>query len=268
MQIGWSGLGDIGLQMVKRLLAGGQGVTVFNRGQGLQEAMNLGAGVCGDYRELATASDLLVLCVFSEAQVKDVLFDHGALTAMRPGSILANHTTGSPALAREIGDRAPAGVTVLDATFSGSPQDVADGRIAVMCGGAEQGFNRVKHVFASYARTVRHVGPLGHAQTVKLANNLLFATNLMYAGEAMRMIEDQGLEPRNTAEIIQECSGGSYAMGMFASPNGPRILDLCRPYLEKDVAAARAAAEDAGLDIRSFLPAIEYWCSMIIENEV
>ena len=49
MQIGWIGLGDIGLQMVKRLLAGGQGVTVFNRGQGLQEAMNLGAGVCGDF---------------------------------------------------------------------------------------------------------------------------------------------------------------------------------------------------------------------------
>jgi len=261
MHIGWIGLGDIGLQMVKRLLAGGHRVTVFNRGQGLPEAMDLGAGVCGDYEELAAASDLLVICLFSDSQVEEVLFEHGTLAAMRPASILAIHTTGSPALAREIGDRAPAGVTVLDATFSGSPQDVADGRIAVMCGGAEQGFDRVKHVFASYARTVRHVGPLGHAQIVKLANNLLFASNLLHAAEAMRMIEDQGLDPRSAAEIIQECSGGSYAMSMFASPNGPRILDLCRPYLDKDVAVARAAAEDAGLDIRSFLPAIEYWCS-------
>jgi hypothetical protein len=43
--------------------------------------------------------ELLALCLFDDDQLRRVVFDEGVLAAMRPGAILAIHTTGAPALA-------------------------------------------------------------------------------------------------------------------------------------------------------------------------
>ena len=119
MKISWIGLGAIGAEMAKRLLAAGHEVTVYPRGKGLAEVCAAGAQTCDDYAALAAGGELLGLCVYNDAQVREVLFDHGALAALKPGVVLANHTTGSPALAREIGAHAPTGAGVLDAIGSG-----------------------------------------------------------------------------------------------------------------------------------------------------
>ena len=52
------------------------------------------------------------------------------------------------------------------------------------------------------------------------------------------------------ANILQRCSGASYALGHFTGDNPPQTaLELIRPFLDKDVDAARAAAADLGLDL-------------------
>jgi 3-hydroxyisobutyrate dehydrogenase-like beta-hydroxyacid dehydrogenase len=259
MKIGWVGLGIIGTQMVKRLLAAGRAVTVYPRGAGLVEVTAGGAKQQPDYAQLGRDSDLLVLCVYDDDQVRGVLFENGALAAMQPGSILALHTTGSPSLMRELGEKAPQGVQVLDVTFSGGPADAEAGRLTLMVGGEAEAFERIRAVFEAYATQVHRVGPLGHGQVVKLMNNLLFAANLMNAVELLGMAERFGFETTTVAQIIQASSGASNAMRLFQNQPVSRMLEASRRYLEKDVVVALAAAEESGLDVSAFAATAAYF---------
>jgi len=259
MNIGWVGLGTIGALMVKRLLATGRPVTVYPRGTGLAEVTANGAKQQPDYARLASGSDLLVLCVYDDDQVRSVLIDNGALGAMRPGSVVALHTTGSPGLMRELGEKAPQGVQVLDVTFSGGPAQVEAGDLTLMVGGEADALERTQAVFEAYASRIYLVGGLGHGQLVKLMNNLLFGANLMNAVELLRMAEGLGFETTTVAQIIQASSGASYAMRLFQDQPVSRMLEASRHYLEKDVAVALAAAEESGLDVSAFATTAAYF---------
>ena len=252
MKIGWVGLGAIGTGMAKQALAAGHAVTVYPRGAGLAEIEAAGARVSRDYAALAAGCDLLGLCVYRDAQVREVLFEGGALAAMHAGSVVAIHTTGSPELARKIGARAPAGVAVLDACFSGGPGEVAAGTLALMVGGEAEALDRARPLLELYANRIHHVGPLGQGQTMNLLNNLLFAANIRSAVEILRLAQRQGLDTATCARILQDCSGASFASARFQNAPVEPLLAAVRPYLEKDVATALASARDAGLDTSAF----------------
>jgi 3-hydroxyisobutyrate dehydrogenase-like beta-hydroxyacid dehydrogenase len=260
MRIGWIGLGGIGVEMVKRLLAEGHEVCAYPRGKGLDEAVAAGARTNGDYAALAADCEALILCVYSDAQLREVLFEKGALAALRPGAVAAIHTTGSPELSREIAERAPAGVGVLEACFSGGPADVAAGRLTLLVGGEAETLEKVRPAFSTYASQIHHVGAVGQGQKLKLLNNLLFATNLMNSVELLRLAKDQGFETATAARVIQACSGASYTMNLFQSGAAPdSLLAGARHYMEKDVAAARDAARELGLDVSAFASTIAYF---------
>ncbi len=258
MQIGWVGLGSIGTGMAKQALAAGHNVTVYARGRGLPELSAAGATSSDDYTAIAAQSDILGLCVYSDPQLREVLFA-GALAAMRPGAILVIHTTGSPALAREIGALAPAGVSVIDATFSGGPVEVAAGTLTLITGGEAAAIERARPLIGTYGGTIHHVGPLGHGQMVKLLNNLLFASNVQSAAQILRMAEQQQLDTQLIARIIQDCSGASFAAKLFGGASIDAIDGITRPYLEKDVATALSSARQAGIDTTAFAATEAYF---------
>jgi 3-hydroxyisobutyrate dehydrogenase len=259
MKIGWVGLGIIGTLMVKHLLAAGHQVTVYKRGKGLADCVAAGAKEQEDYAQLARDSDLLVLCVYDDDQVRSVMFDNGALAAMKPGSVLALHTTGSPGLMRELGEKAPQGVQVLDVTFSGGPADAEAGKLTLMVGGEAETLERVRPALETYSQQIYLVGPLGHGQIVKLMNNLILGTNLMNAVELLKMADGFGFETTTVAQIIQASSGASYAMRLFQNQPVAKMLEASRHYMEKDVAVALDAAKEIGLDVSAFAPTAAYF---------
>ena len=259
MKIGWVGLGSIGTGMVKQALAAGHEVCVYARGQGLDEVKAAGATSVRDYAAVAAQSELFGLCVFNDAQVREVMYDGGALAALKPGAVVVSHTTGSPDLVRELGARAPDGVSVIDATFSGGPVDVAAGKLAIMVGGDEAAVERARPLISTYADRIHHVGPLGHGQMVKLLNNLLFAANLQNAAEILRVADKQGLDTATCARILQDCSGASYASALFQRAPVDQMLKGAWTYLVKDVATALTTAKGSGIDTAPFASTEAYF---------
>lgn len=260
MRIGWVGLGAIGTNMVLRALDAGHHVTAYARGQGLTAVHAKGGGSTSDYAALADGAEIVALCLFDDDQLRRVVFDGGLLAAMRRGAILAIHTTGAPALAREIGDQAPDGVAVLDATFSGGPHNVLAGELTMMVGGEAETIERARPLFAAYAKQIFHVGPLGSGQEVKLLNNLLFAANLKNAAEMLLVAETLGLAPSAVANMIQYCSGASSALRSFQSATPiADTLGRIQPYVGKDVATIARTAVDAGIDISVFADTVAYF---------
>ncbi len=260
MRIGWIGLGGIGTNMLLRALDAGHHVTAYARGQGLAAVRAKGAGIASDYAALAGGAEIVAVCLFDDDQLRRVVFDGGLLAAMRPGAILAIHTTGSPALAREIGDRAPDGVAVLDATFSGGPHNVLAGELTMLVGGEADMIEQARPLFTAYARQIFHVGPLGRGQEAKLLNNLLFAANVKNAAEALLLAGRLGLAPSAIANMIQHCSGASSALRSFQS-DAPiaGMLSRIQPYASKDVATIAETAANAGTDISAFADTIAYF---------
>jgi 3-hydroxyisobutyrate dehydrogenase len=259
MQVGWVGLGEIGKHMALQVAGAGHSLTSYDRGAGKDEVAAAGARLSRDYGEIARDAQVVCLCLFSDAQVREVMFAGGMLAAMQPGAVLAIHTTGSPVLARELGEKAPTGVAVLDACFSGGAAEAVNGELTLMVGGEAAALDLARPVLSTYASRINHMGPLGSGQTAKLLNNLLFATNIMQGARVFDMAKAQGLDPGLTASVICQSSGGSMAMGLFRSASPDQMLGAARHYMVKDVKAAAEAARDAGLDISTFQPTIDFF---------
>jgi 3-hydroxyisobutyrate dehydrogenase-like beta-hydroxyacid dehydrogenase len=129
-----------------------------------------------------------------------------------------------------------------------------------MVGGEADVVERARPALQTYGRLIYYVGPLGHAQRLKLLNNLLFATNLMNAAELLRLAERQGFDTAVVAQVLQACSGASFALKLFQKPAPPAaVLAATRPYLEKDVATVMTTAAEAGLDLSAFAATAAYF---------
>ena len=250
MRVGWIGLGQMGLAMAACAARAGHRVVGHTRGNPAHHALvEAGGTLESDAVAVASGCEILCINVFTDAQVREVLLDGGVLAAMRPGAILVIHTTGDPALAAEVGRRAPAN-PVLDGAFSGTPQQAIDGTLTIMAGGDAQAFATARPLFEAYAAHVAHVGPLGAGMRLKLLNNLLFAANVRLAEAAYALGAAQGFPADTVRDILGRCSAASRALEIIgAGGDVTANAERMRFYTDKDVAVASAIAENLGLDL-------------------
>ena len=160
--------------------------------------------------DVGADADVVVVCVFTDEQVRQVCLDSVLLSTMRPGSVLVIHTTGSPRTAEAIAAEAePRGVGVVDAPVSGGPHDIAAGQVTVFVGGSDDAVEHVRPVLASYGDPILHVGPIGAGQGVKLINNTLFAAQIGLLREAVRLGDRLGLDEPRLLDAIGHGSAAS-----------------------------------------------------------
>lgn len=250
MQIGFIGVGQMGRPMVDRMVAAGHSVSAYVRRPELgDELAGRGVTIRDSAVTLAAASDVLIVCLFSDVQQRRVLIDGGVAAAMQPGSVLVTHVTGSPRFSEELVAAVTDGVSVLDAPMSGTSDQIRAGTLAVLVGGDETALDRVRSILSSYSNPITHVGHLGDAQKIKLVNNLLFTVNLNAAVEAMRLAASMGIESGDLARVLRHTSGGSFVSNLMEHVPPESMMAAAKPYLVKDVAAVRAAAADIGLEL-------------------
>lgn len=248
MKVGWIGLGSMGKPMALAALAGGHSLTGFARRPGEHDAIRAAGGtVTADACAAVADADLVCVNLFSENQVREVMLDGGALAAMPADAILAIHSTVSPPFMREIvGWRD--GIALLDAGFSGGPADAAAGRLTLMVGGEASVLERARPVFACYADSIAHAGPLGSGMTLKVINNLMFGAHVAIARDALRLVAAADLDITIAVQTLLRGSAGSTALRIVGSGSDPQaVVDGISHYLRKDVPIARAGA--AGLDL-------------------
>lgn len=252
MKVGFVGAGRMGAPMVRRLSDAGHVVTVLGRTpEKLSAAEELGATPAGSLAELARDADAVVVCVFTDEQVRQICLADELLGAMRPGSVLILHTTGSPRTAHAIAERAGAhGVDVLDAPVSGGPHDIAAGTVTLFVGGDDDAVQRVQPLLSSYGDPVLHVGPLGFGQRIKLINNTLFAAQIGIVAEAVRLAGRLGVDESTLLTALPHGSGTSRALDSIARVGSAAgFIGAVGEFIGKDVAVARATVTDLGSDL-------------------
>lgn len=253
-RVGFIGVGHMGRPMVDRLVAAGWPTEVYVRRPELRgELEAAGVAVAASADELAARSDLLILCFFNDAQVRQVVLGgdshKGALAAMRPGSVLVSHVTGSPSLSVDLQAAAPDGVTVLDVPISGTDDHIRRGELTLMVGGEAAVLDRVRPALEAYAHPILHVGGLGDGQRIKLINNLLFTVNLRTALDGAALAASMGIAADEFARIVSECSGDSFAIRLFRQVPPATMAAGAKHYLVKDVETIRQVAAADGIEL-------------------
>lgn len=239
----------MGRPMVERLVGAGHQVTVLGRAPDKRERLReAGAEPVAAAAETADGADIVCVCVFSDDQVKEA--GAAVLPAMRAGSVLVVHTTGSPATARDLAETAPADVGVIDCPVSGGPHDIAAGAITLLAGGATGHVETARPVLEAYGDPVLHVGPLGAGQTVKLVNNAVFAANIGLLAAAARLGSQLGIEEESLLAALTHGSAGSRALDSAARAGSvSTFARAVAGFLDKDIAVVQATAAGLGGDL-------------------
>ncbi|MFC3962319.1 NAD(P)-dependent oxidoreductase [Nocardia jiangsuensis] len=251
MRIGFVGAGRMGSPMVARLAGAGHEVRALGRSAEARAGVaELGATPAGTVAEAAEGADAVVLCVFTDDQVREVC----AAESFGDATLIV-HTTGSPETVAAVAAR---GTHVVDAPVSGGPHDIARGSLTVFLGGADADVAVAREVLRAYADPILHVGPLGSGQRVKLVNNALFAAQIGLVADAVRLGAELGLPEDALLAALPHASGNSRALaGIAAKGSVAEFRSSVGEFLRKDVTVARALADALGADLGLLTAPIE-----------
>ena len=239
--------------MVARLVEAGHHVSVVGRSDEKRVAITqLGAEPVENMAAVSAHADVVVICVFTDEQVRQVCLDDGLVAGMPAGSALVLHTTGSPRTVESIAIRAaPLDVEVVDAPVSGGPHHAASGTLTLFVGGADDTVARVRPVLGCYGDPVLHVGPVGAGQKVKLVNNALFAAHIGLLAGSVELAAQLGVSESALLTALPHGSAASRVLDIVAAAGGSvsSFIDTAGEFVGKDVAVIRGVAAELGSDL-------------------
>ncbi|MFD1813545.1 NAD(P)-dependent oxidoreductase [Rhodococcus gannanensis] len=250
--VGFIGAGQMGEPMVHRLLGAGHKVVVYaRRAEVRQRLADAGVSVADSVADVAAQADVLVLCLFSDAQLREVASgETGFMANAKPGAVVVSHVTGNVATLEALVADHPDGPSVVDAPVSGSADDISAGKLTVLLGGAEGSVERAESVLVAYADPIVRTGGLGSALNLKLVNNVLFAANAQLVAAAVELGQKLGIGDAELLSAVALSSGRSHALNSVKLLGGlDRFGAVAAPFLRKDVAACATAADAAGIEL-------------------
>lgn len=247
--VGWIGLGDQGLPMATAVAEQGYPLHVWARRSGtLSSLQGIARTSHDDLAGLAAASDIVGLCVGTDEDVLG-LITGGLLDGLRPGSVVVNHGTGTPANARRFTDvLAGSGIEVLDAPVSGGRPAAVERRLVTMVGGSASILERCRPVFETFSRDVVHLGGTGAGQTAKLFNNALMIMNQSAIADIFELASRSEVDPVHLFEVLKEASAGSTVLGLFNTMITPDTVEHLAEVQGLDLDLFDTAMRESGLD--------------------
>jgi 3-hydroxyisobutyrate dehydrogenase-like beta-hydroxyacid dehydrogenase len=195
-QLGFVGVGAMGSRIVRRLLAHGYKVAVYDATRAHADALIAdGATVSGSLAALASTADVILSCLTDDAAVQRVyLAPDGIFAHAAPGKVVIEMSTIRPRTSREVA-RASAdrGIRVLDVAISGSTPAVEQGIVTLLGGGEAEVFAAVEPLFKTIAKQYFFFGPSGSGTSAKLVVNTLLGVGMQAIAEACALGEEEGL---------------------------------------------------------------------------
>jgi 3-hydroxyisobutyrate dehydrogenase len=212
MQLGFIGLGAMGLPMTRHLLEAGHQVTVASRSRGpIDAAVGMGAVEGASPAEVAAAAEVIFLCVPNSPEVVSVV--DTMLGALGPGKVVVDCSTIDPEVEGQQHERVSAtGACYLEAPLSGGTAGAEKGTLTLMVGGDAGTLEDVRPVLEPFATLVVHVGGPGMGQVVKLCNNMIYAAQMVATAEATALAVKSHVDPHKLFEVLTHATGDCVAV--------------------------------------------------------
>lgn len=211
--VGFIGVGRMGGRMARRLIDAGIPLTIFDTSDTIMQSFAaLGAKTAASAAAVASVCEIVITCLPTPQIVhKAALGPGGVVEGTRVKIMIDMSTTGATYAKRIAEGLAPKGIIAVDAPVSGGTVGAERGTLAVMVSCSEDTLPRIRRVLDVFGK-IYHVGQQpGMGQTMKLLNNLLSATAMAIASEAVVMGVKSGLDAQMVVDVINAGTGRNSA---------------------------------------------------------
>lgn len=213
----------MGAAMAANVLRAGYPLAVWNRTAGRATSLtSAGAREFASPRDVAAASDVVIVCVSDTPDVEAVLFgENGLAEGVAQGSLVIDCSTIDPAATRRFAARlAERGVAMLDAPVSGGSEGAQKGTLSIMVGGEAADVERARPVLEAMGRAVTHMGPIGAGQATKAVNQVILCGTYLGVAEGLVLAMKSGLDVQ---KVVEALSGGAAQSWVLQNRSGRMI---------------------------------------------
>ena len=214
--LGFIGLGVMGFPMAGHLANQNNNISVFNRTLEKSKTWNTKyqGVICNTPAELAKLSDVIMICIGSDNDVRDVISGRdGVINYLKKGSIIVDHTTTSSELSKEMNELLnPKDIFYIDAPVSGGEAGAQSGQLSIMAGGDKDAFNLIKNILEPYTKFIKYMGPSGSGQLTKMVNQICIAGLIQALAEGINFSKKVGLNTQDVLEVVSKGAAQSWQM--------------------------------------------------------
>ncbi|XP_038705972.1 glyoxylate/succinic semialdehyde reductase 2, chloroplastic isoform X2 [Tripterygium wilfordii] len=246
--VGFLGIGIMGLPMAQNLLKSGCNVTVWNRTKSKCDPLiTLGAKYESSPEEVAAGCDVTFAMLADPGSAVDVAFGkHGAANGLGPGKGYIDFSTVDGSTSKLISDRIKAtGASFLEAPVSGSKKPAEDGQLIFLTAGDKPLYERVAPYLDIMGKSRFFLGDVGNGAAMKLVVNMIMGSMMASFSEGLLLSEKVGLDPNVLVEVVSQ---GAISAPMY-SVKGPSMVQSHYPtafplkHQQKDLRLALGLAE-------------------------
>ena len=214
-RIGLIGIGLVGYSLANNLIEAGYEVHGFDLSVERIQAFEDIGGIGEDSgKAVGTVCETVLLSVRDSKAVRDVV--EGIDGLMFPETKvhhIIDTTTGDPEdtvlLAKRLAQKQ---VGYLDATISGSSEQVRLRQAVFLVGGAIEDYHACRPIIESLCNEMFYLGPSGAGAKTKLASNLILGLNRLALAEGLLFAECLGLDLTKFLEVIRHTPAYSAAI--------------------------------------------------------
>ena len=246
--IGFIGLGLMGGNMAECLQNNGFDLVVMGRNKvSVAKTVARGAVAVATPKELAEASDIIMICVTTSEVVESLVFGNdGIMAGIKEGTTLIDFGTSIPASTRKIGaalvDR---GAGMLDAPLGRTPAHAKDGLLNIMAAGDIETYKKMKPILDVLGENVFHLGALGSGHVTKLINNFMGMTTVVTMSQAFAVAGRAGVDRQQLFDI------------MSTGPSNSPFMQFAKKYAVDGVSDLGFSIANASKDVGYFLAMVE-----------
>ena len=220
--IGFIGIGLMGLPMAKNILKAGYNLKVFNRTKSKTEPLKeYGAKITNTIQDLVKECDIVITMLTEDISVDDVMNSSEFLENLKSKAIVIDMSSVKPSTATKHGNNLKIkNINYLDAPVSGGTNGAEEASLAIMVGGDQKVFDNAFDVLKTMGNPTL-VGPIGSGQVSKLANQIIVGLTIGAVAEAITLCEKAGADPN---KMIKALSGG-WADSKILQTHGKRMIE-------------------------------------------
>ena len=220
--IGFIGIGLMGLPMAKNLLKSGYNLKAYNRYQDKADRLKeFGAEISVSIKDVVTNSDIIITMLTDDNAVEKVMGSDEFISNIKEGATVIDMSSVNPVLTIKYSKKLKEKkINYLDAPVSGGTIGAEEATLAIMVGGDEETFKNCYELLKKMGNPTL-VGPVSSGQISKLANQIIVGVTIGAVAEAITLCEKSGTNPN---KMIEALSGG-WADSKILQTHGRRMID-------------------------------------------
>ncbi|AMS33323.1 6-phosphogluconate dehydrogenase [Betaproteobacteria bacterium UKL13-2] len=220
--VAFIGLGNMGGNMCRHLIAAGHQLRVFARREdAMTPYVELGAVATISPADAANGADFVFTNVTATADVESVLLGaSGVIETAAPGTIICDFSTidatATRAIAAQLAERE---IGFMDCPVSGGTKAAEAGTLTIMVGGTDEHMARARPLLEKLGTNIFRMGNVGDGQVTKACNQIVQVVAIQGIAEAMLYAEVNDVDLHKVVEALMSGFAGSKMLGLM----GPKM---------------------------------------------